>query len=122
MNPYLSLFSSIGLAIIAQILLKLAMLQIGKINLHWNNLFSIFCRIFFHPLVLLGLFLLGISAFLWLVSLSNLKLSYAYPMVAISYVALPVFSHFFFGEPLTLAKIFALSVIVSGIILLSKFS
>ena len=122
MKPLYALFISIGLAIVGQILMKSAMLKIGEINLRWDNILPMLWKIFSHSSVLLGLLFFGLSAFLWLVALSKIKLSVAYPMVAITYVAIPVLSYFIFKESLNPAKIAALAIIIFGVILLARFS
>ncbi|MCD6093865.1 MAG: hypothetical protein J7J51_03655 [Candidatus Omnitrophica bacterium] len=122
MKPLYALFISISLAIVGQILMKSAMLKIGEIHLRWDNLLAMLWKIFSHSTVLLGLLFFGASAFLWLVALSKIKLSLAYPMVAITYVAIPVLSYFIFKESLNPAKIVALAIIILGVILLARFS
>ncbi len=101
--------------------MKSAMLKIGGIDLHWNNIGSTLWKIFSHSSVFLGLLFFGASVFLWLVALSKIKLSVAYPMVAITYVIIPVLSYFLFKESLNPVKVIALSIIIFGVILLSKF-
>ncbi|MCK4859576.1 MAG: EamA family transporter [Candidatus Omnitrophica bacterium] len=121
MKPLYALFTSIVLAVIGQIIMKSAMLKIGGIDLHWNNIGSTLWKIFSHSSVFLGLLFFGASVFLWLVALSKIKLSVAYPMVAITYVVIPILSYFLFKESLNPVKVIALSIIIFGVILLSKF-
>lgn len=70
---------------IAQVLQKLGL---GSVNLIADSmlgtLINIICAMF-RPKVLVGLFLYVISAFLWILVLSKVRLSVAYPMLSISY-------------------------------------
>ena len=73
-----------------------------------------------NPIVLAGLGVFGISALTWLVALSRVKLSVAYPMISMGYVAVILFSWLILKEsikPITLA---GCGVIIFGIILISR--
>lgn len=76
---------SVTLMAIAQVLQKLGL---GSVNLIADSmlgtLINIICAMF-RPKVLVGLFLYVISAFLWILVLSKVRLSVAYPMLSISY-------------------------------------
>lgn len=58
----------------------------------------------------------GLSSLLYLVALSRLDLSYAYPMVAISYVLVTFLSWRFLGEPVPMMRALSLAVICLGVI------
>jgi len=120
MKPMQALLIAIFLAVGGQILMKLGMLHIGELTLHTRNILATAVRIFSTPVIILGLIFLGISAFLWLVAISQLELSVAYPMVAITYVLVPVLSCLIFKEHLTMMRMISMSIIILGIILLAK--
>ena len=92
MKPIYLILISVGLAVTGQLFMKAGMsnYQMGEITL--LNSIPQFLRIMFRPLVFIGFVFFLISSFFWLLALSKVPLSFAYPMVSISYVLI-LFSH-----------------------------
>ena len=63
--------------------------------------------------------LYGLSIITWYLALKSLPLNLAYPMQALGYILVTLFSWFFFQETLTLVQILALAIIVFGVLLLA---
>ena len=70
----------------AQILLKQGMNKIGYFSFTMANLWPILTKIAFSPYVLGGMFCYVASVFVWLLVLSRVPVSYAYPMVSLGYI------------------------------------
>ncbi|MCE5314596.1 MAG: hypothetical protein ABFD49_11640 [Armatimonadota bacterium] len=84
--------ASVTLMAIAQVLQKLGL---GKAELAGSSPAKTFLnivRMMFTPKVMVGLFLYVISAFLWILVLSKVRLSVAYPMLSISYFLVVILS------------------------------
>ncbi|MGQ4273048.1 DMT family transporter [Terrihabitans sp. B22-R8] len=75
--------------------------------------------VLFSPLVLTGLLCFGISAVFWMMVLSRVDLSYAYPCVALGIVFTVAAGHAFLGEPISAARILGLTLIVGGVSLVA---
>lgn len=71
------------------------------------------------PMIALGVFLYGIASVFWLATLSRAELSYAYPMIAISYVVTSVIAWLLFKENLTLIRFLGISMIIGGVYVIS---
>lgn len=67
------------------------------------------------PRILGGFFCYGVSSLFYLVSLSKLDLSYAYPMIALSYVIVAILSYKYLGEGLPTMRIVGIVVIIAGV-------
>lgn len=67
----------------------------------------------------LALLFFASGTLLWVVLLKYVPLSLAYPFVALSFVILPVASHFLFGEPLTPRYFVGLIFFVTGLLLVA---
>jgi drug/metabolite transporter (DMT)-like permease len=83
---------SVTLMAFAQVLQKLG---IGSTNIVAGSIIKTLCNIIcamLKPKVLAGLFLYVISAFLWILVLSKVRLSVAYPMLSISYFLVVILS------------------------------
>jgi multidrug transporter EmrE-like cation transporter len=62
----------------------------------------------------------GVSSVFWLVILSRIDLSYAYPMVSIGYIAVVLFSYFVFKENVSLIRWIGVITICAGVFLISR--
>ncbi|MHB9037273.1 MAG: DMT family transporter [Armatimonadota bacterium] len=83
---------SVTLMAFAQVIMKLGL---GKTDLAGDSLVRTFCnilRVMFSPRVISGLSMYVISAFLWILVLSKVRLSVAYPMLSISYFLVVILS------------------------------
>ena len=73
----------------------------------------------FHPktltIAIVTFALYGIASLAWIFVLRKVPLALAYPFVALSFVLVPLFSRYFFGEPLTVAYFAGAACIVLGI-------
>ena len=69
--------------------------------------------------LLLGLMSYFISTVIWIVALSRVSVSIAYPMISLGYVFVALAAWFLFNEPLSSIKLLALGIITFGIILLA---
>ncbi len=104
-----------------QILLKMGMSKIGPIS-QWGKLWQweFFFHIFSNPYVLLGLALYAASAFFWLAVLSNLNVSFAYPLLSLAYVVIAIASYFILKEPLSIARWTGILLVVLGSFLITR--
>jgi multidrug transporter EmrE-like cation transporter len=113
---------SIGLAVTGQIAMKAGMNRMTN-----NGEKPLEFREFAHPWTLIkrlvndgpwaigGIILYAISALFWLVVLSRVALSVAYPIVAVGYVVVVLYSYFFFHEPVKAIAWVGLGFIVIGV-------
>ncbi len=118
-SPGTSRFVSLGLllvsvffAVAGQLTLKSAMNDIGRIG-KTSELGETLARAAKEPKLWGGLFLFGISALFWLVVLSRVRLSVAYPIVGISYIVIVAFARFFLHEnvpPLRWVGVFIIAI------------
>ncbi len=112
---------AVALAVVGQVLLKLAMVEIGKISFHGGtHPMEAFKLALVNPLVYLGLSSYGASAVSWMVILSRSDLSYVYPMTGLSFILLVMISALFLGENVSSIRWLGTIVIVIGILLVAR--
>jgi multidrug transporter EmrE-like cation transporter len=70
--------------------------------------------------VVLGFLLYLVSAASWLIILSRVELSYAYPMISIGYIIIVVLSKYIFDEPVTAMRIAGTLLICGGVFLILR--
>ncbi|MFQ5574283.1 MAG: multidrug resistance protein [Terriglobia bacterium] len=112
------ILASIALAAIGQVTLKIGMNRIGALGIgSLGEVASALVRIASTPLVAVGLLLYVLAAALWLVVLSRVPLSLAYPMVALGYVVVVFLSWFALKEVVPPARWLGLVIICFGVAL-----
>lgn len=104
-----------------QLLLRAGMERVGYIGANRvAKPLTLAVQIASEPRVLIGLVLFAISAVMWLVVLSRIPLSLAYPFAGLTYVFVVVFSKFALKEDVPGIRWLGLVLIVSGIILVGR--
>jgi len=109
MFSYLTLGSSIILAVFAQIFFK---------YYTQTNSSKDLLSIIFDLKLAAGFLLYFVSAILYIYSLKKIDLSIAYPTISLSYIAVLILSFFIFGETITLFKIIGCGMIILGVFFL----
>lgn len=102
----------------AQLLLKAGASQVGPIDMTSFGIVTIRALAVSWP-VSAGIACYAISVVLWLVALSRVDVSLAYPMVSIGYVVNAVAAWILFGEALTPLRVAGIGVIIVGVSLLA---
>ena len=117
----LLIVSSIALAVGGQVSLKIGMNKVGEISsTHLTQPFQTLIRTFSNPNVVFGLGLYVCASLIWLVVLSRVDLSFAYPMMGLSYVVVLLISQFFLNENVVPLRWFGAFVICTGVVLISR--
>lgn len=113
------LVTSVVFATAGQITLKTAMNRVGRIGTaQVNAAGDTALRMAREPLLWLGLALFGISALFWLVVLSHVPLSLAYPVVGVSYIFIVAFSRLILHEQVPPLRWIGVVVVAVGIALI----
>ena len=79
-----------------------------------------FIRKIFIPEIFLGIIALGLGAFSWLLVLSYMDVSKAYPLLSFNYILMLFLAHFYFKEPISKQHWFGVIFIMAGISLISQ--
>jgi multidrug transporter EmrE-like cation transporter len=98
-----------------QLLLKMGALRLGRVTT--GNAVSHLLNILVTPELLAGLALYGMSAFLFILVLTRVKLSVAGPAASIGYVFSVLLGFFIFKESISVKHLIGLGFIICGVIL-----
>jgi drug/metabolite transporter (DMT)-like permease len=112
------MITSICMATAGQLLLRAGMESVGLVELTGESLSTAMRSAITTWQVLAGLGAFGLSAGLWLISLSRVPLSTAYPFVSLSYVFILLASVVILGERPLLLNWVGAGLIMSGIIVI----
>ncbi|MGH2698281.1 MAG: EamA family transporter [Actinomycetota bacterium] len=114
---------SVGFATAGQLMLKAAMNEVGRIGtVQVTEAGQTVLRAAKEPKLWLGLALFGISSMFWLVVLSRVDLSLAYPMVGLSYVVIVMFAALLLRENVPPLRWLGVVIIALGIALVGLSS
>jgi drug/metabolite transporter (DMT)-like permease len=105
---------------VGQILLKKGMSSMGPLTLSVSELGSILWRIATNPFVIVGLAIYVSGTVFWLVALSRVELSYAYPFASLSYVVMLIASWLLFREDISGMRLLGTLVVGLGVFLISR--
>jgi multidrug transporter EmrE-like cation transporter len=115
---FLLILTSVFFNAIAQIALKMGAGQVEKIS--FTSSFSNTILSLISLPILAGLICYAISIIVWIVALSRVEVSTAYPMLSMGYIIVSLLAWYIFGESVTMLKIFGMLSIIFGVILLAK--
>lgn len=104
----------------AQLLLKAGTNAVGHFEFHLDNVLPIGMKLAFEPHILGGLSCYVISVVVWIMALSRVPVSVAYPMLSIGYIVNAVVAYFWFGEALAGQKLLGIGFIVIGVWLVAR--
>lgn len=115
------IFTSIALAVTGQLLLKSGMAEVGRIGAGDLAYYRVmFTKAALEPRVVIGLTLYVISAVFWLVVLSRVDLSFAYPFAGLGYVVVVLVSWLALNETVGPLRWVGSVLICLGVILISR--
>ena len=115
MNPYILVLISIILSSLGQILLKIGANSFTEIRLSADNFTVIIYKMIKNPSMILGVIVFATSFFIWILSLSKLKLNIAYPLTSATFSFMSVF---ILHEPFSFYQIIGICFIIIGIVIL----
>jgi multidrug transporter EmrE-like cation transporter len=104
----------------AQLLLKAGTNAIGHFESSAANILPVGMQFAFEPHILGGLSCYVVSVIVWVLGLSRVDVSIAYPMLSIGYVLNAVAAWYLFGESFTAQKLIGIGVIIIGVFLVAK--
>ena len=114
---YLSALISIVLGAVAQYFLKLGVNAVSEKS---KTLSEIIKAGITNINILSGVFCYGMSLLLWFYVLSKMELSRAYPLVSLGYVFTLILGYCFLNETITASKIVGITLIIVGVIVLTR--
>ena len=114
------LLVTVTLNVAGQYLMKRGMTDVGAITGDLSALASSLATAFTNPYVLAGVGAYGFSSIFWLVLLSRVDLSYAYPALSLGYVLITLVSAIALGEQVSSLRWLGVITISVGVILVAR--
>jgi multidrug transporter EmrE-like cation transporter len=104
----------------AQLLLKAGSRAIANLDFSLANAWTLAERIALNPPILAGLALYAISVVFWILALSRLDVSVAYPMLSIGYIVSALAGWLLFSESVGPTRVAGIVVIIAGVWLVAR--
>ncbi len=121
MVRYLPLIlSGVLLNAMAQLSLKQGMRQVGHFDFRWENFVPIGLGVASNPFVLAGLVCYVVSVGVWLLVLSRVEVSFAYPLLSVGYIVTAFAGRYLFQEALGPMRWSGIIVICIGVWLITR--
>ncbi len=114
------IFTGVMLNAAAQILMKAGTNTIGHFEFSMENVVPIGWKLATEWHIVVALFCYAISVVVWILALSRVQVSIAYPMLSLGYVVVAFATWWLFGEALTPAKLAGIGVIILGVVILFR--
>jgi len=114
------LFTGVLLNALAQLLLKAGTNAIGVITFTRDNWPALGTRMALEPHFLAGGACYVLSLVVWIIGLSRVPVSVAYPLLSLGYVLNAVGAHYLLGETLTLGRVGGIGLIIVGVWLVAR--
>jgi multidrug transporter EmrE-like cation transporter len=104
----------------AQLLLKAGTNAVGRFEFSPENIVPVGLKLAFEPHIVGGVVCYVVSLVVWLLGLSRVPVSIAYPMLSIGYVINALAAWHLFGESLTAQKLIGIGFIIAGVFLVTR--
>lgn len=104
----------------AQLLLKAGTTRVGEFAFTMDNVVPVGWRLATSPYIAGGLACYVVSVVVWILALSRVPVSIAYPMLSVGYIVNALAAWYLFGESLSMQKLVGIAFIVIGVFLVAR--
>jgi multidrug transporter EmrE-like cation transporter len=114
------IFTGICLNAVAQLLLKAGTNAVGAIHLTAENWFATGVKLATQVPIIGGLSCYVLSVVVWIIGLSRVDVTIAYPLLSLGYIINAIGAWYFLGEAVSLQRVLAIVIIIIGVALLAR--
>ena len=105
---------------LAQFLLKAGTNSVGHFEFHLDNVVPVGWKLATDPWIVGGMLCYGVSLIVWIMGLSRVPVSIAYPLLSLGYVINAVMAHYLLGESVNLQRMVGISFIILGVFIVAR--
>lgn len=120
LNTFMLILVGVMLNAGAQLLLKAGVSPLGALSPAWNELPSLIWRVLSQWPILAGLACYVVSVAVWIIGLSRVEVSLAYPLLSLGYVVNALLAWWLFGEVVNATRWGGIVLILAGVWLISR--
>ncbi len=104
----------------AQLLLKAGTNSVGAFEYSSANILPVGWKLATEPHIIGGLACYVVSVVVWIMALSRVEVSVAYPLLSVGYVVNAMAAWYLFGEAVTPLRLAGIGVIIIGVVLVTR--
>ena len=105
---------------LAQLLLKAGTNAVGHFAFERGNILPVGWQFATEPHIFAGLICYVVSVVVWILALSRVEVSIAYPMLSIGYVVNALAAWYLFGENVTPMRLLGIGIIILGVFVVAR--
>jgi len=117
---FVLLLVAIALGTVGQLMLKAGTNAVGPFAFALDNVVPIGTRLALEPRILGGIGCYVVSLIVWILALSRVEVSVAYPMVSIGFALNALLAWWLLGEAVTPLRMLGIGVIIVGVYLVAR--
>ena len=117
---FMLIFTGVMLNAAAQILMKTGTNAVGQFAFSLENVLPVGLKLATEPHIIGALFCYGMSVVVWILALSRVPVSIAFPMLSMAYVVNAVAAWYLLNEAFNPTKLAGMGVIILGVIIISR--
>lgn len=114
------IFTGVMLNAAAQILMKAGTNAVGHFEFSMANVMPVGWKLATEWHIVTALFCYGLSVVVWILALSRVPVSIAFPMLSMAYVVNALAAWYLLGEELNPAKVLGIGIIILGVVVISR--
>jgi len=114
------IFIGVMLNAAAQILMKTGTNAVGYFEFSVENMLPIGLKLATEWHIVTALFCYALSVVVWILALSRVPVSIAFPMLSMAYVVNAIAAWYLLGEPFNATKLVGMGVIILGVVIISR--
>jgi multidrug transporter EmrE-like cation transporter len=114
------ILAGVVLNALGQLLLKAGTNAVGRFEFVPDNIVPVATRVASEPHIMAGVLCYGVSLIVWIMGLSRVEVSVAYPLLSLGYVINAAAAWYLFGEAMTPARIAGIGFIVVGVCFIAR--
>lgn len=104
----------------AQLLLKAGADRLAPLPPSLSDAATFAIRIASEPHLIAGVGCYFVSMLFWIMALTRMEVSVAYPMLSLGYVLNAVAAHFLFGEAVGIQRLLGIGIIIVGVVVTAR--
>ena len=104
----------------AQLLLKAGTNAVGHFAFSRGNILPVGWQLATEPHIMGGLSFYVVSVVVWIMALSRVEVSIAYPMLSIGYVVNALAALWLFGEAVSVTRMIGIGIIIVGVYVVAR--
>jgi multidrug transporter EmrE-like cation transporter len=120
LSAFLFIITGVLLNAVAQLALKASVSDMGPISVTMQTAWPVAFKLMSQPWLWVGLFCYGFSVIVWIMALSRVDVTIAYPMLSIGYVVNAFAAWLLLNEALGPMRLLGIAIIIVGVIVLTR--